>query len=50
MKVSIEKNGTLVFAVLEGAFDHPDAQLLADELQPLVAETGARLANNWASG
>ena len=44
MNLKIEKNGNITVATLSGAFDHEDAPRLADELQPLVAASGARLA------
>ena len=44
MDISVDINGAFSVAKLSGGFDHADNQKLADELQPLVAESGARLA------
>jgi anti-anti-sigma factor len=48
MDLGIEKKGAVTVAALAGAFDVEDAQRVADELQPLVAEGGSRLAVDLA--
>ena len=44
MKLTIDTTGPFYVATLEGAFKNDDARKLAEELHPLVAPAGARLA------
>ncbi len=44
MNIHIEHHDGFKLATLAGAFEGSDARTMADELQPLVASGGARLA------